>query len=419
NPPNSAVPISRDSKFALLQQSCSTCVWAVHNPLYQAPDLSNSAAMESTIIVRATTSATGFQAITLEVTTSQIVECPAFAPDLAPIAFPCGQNAMLVSIDCLGDKTGANIECEYDLEIDNQTLVSYRAIATAVDATTMSSPLITYSYGEPGNGKAKPIWWHTGEADSLGYLDRIRIGYFPDPEYDPNNPLSGNKTYSAFADHVNEIVGRAFFNDDENFAAEYTANRHFFDLWAAPFGGKAPDICVNAYIYNINAKPARQLVSAGVIVHERYYADCSHIEFPPGDGTVYSGSSENGWLMVHESGHFLAGLSDEYDRNKHLSCSQPNNVHESEFDCHGVASLALVNAPTGACTQFPTSKMWRIDEKVDGIGLLEIMDKEIGQKKESSFQKSSRRALDILFGNCQYGNCYPVVNTCAGPTPPS
>ncbi|MGH8194902.1 MAG: hypothetical protein ACREQ8_10950 [Woeseiaceae bacterium] len=366
-------------------------VWAVHDPLY-AVSKDDDLTHEAKIIARAIAN-TGFLArIDINVTIGPIASCE------EPDVFPCmdTDEALAYIQPC---PFGSNVrkgECTYQIDVTEDQIVSYAATATDSSDTSVTTQQVSFAYGMPPGGTVRPIWWHVGEP--IG-IDRISLGFFPDEDYQRRNI----NRYPEFAMRVNDIVTDVFFyeaglfNEVNEYPSTYTANRNYFDLWAAPFGANVESPCHLDFAFDGDAAPAHSLLDAAAIVHLYDLDDCADIR-NPGTGSVFGSTVKRGWIMAHEGGHFIFGLADEYESGGHTSCSTPTNIFLSRGDCDSYADLPA------NCKQIGQTGVWRIDDDS-----YELMDNE-EEWEESAFRRSAVNAVANRFAECHSGQCFDPGN---------
>ena len=149
-------------------------------------------------------------------------------------------------------------------------------------------------------------------------------------------------------------------------------------------------------VFGAGAEDLRAVTRAGAILHSDNFFDCADIKMP-GAGSIFSNDFDSGWLLVHEAGHFVFGLADEYPAGGHKSCSNPYNVFDSQIDCKN--EEGPVTPEESKCVQIDSTGKWRIDEDLE-----ETMDDD--DKEDSGFQRSSADAVVNRLIECQKGLCY-------------
>jgi hypothetical protein len=101
-------------------------------------------------------------------------------------------------------------------------------------------------------------------------------------------------------------------------------------------------------------------------------------------------------VLLHEAGHFLFGLGDEYDGGGNASISNPKNVMSSQAICQSTSTTNSL--PTSQCAQIGTTGTWRNDN-----GLSTTME---DRTLVSDFQTLSGKAMANKVVDCVNGACY-------------
>jgi len=382
----------------LLASGCATSISARHDPIYSAH------AHSSTITATATNSQVGISAITIEVTTGEMTACG--ASFLFPSVVPCRQNATVVQQGCAFVGSPATASCTFTQNLGDRRLVTYRATAIPVSGSSQSTLPITYAGGAsltqatfqvPLVGTitmpwevARPIAWHmeppTGATSTPA--DQIDVGFFPEADY--------NNNYLTFTNQLQPIVLGVFFNTTDAFAQDYTLWRRVHNLWAGPFGATASG-CTRAF-GGLSANVAAA-TDGDAIVHTTNFRDCAAIALG-GGGSVWAQAGDPAWLFVHESGHFIHGLGDEYCCDGgYASVSTPRNIFGTQVTCQSAATaLGLATSTCAQINPAAASPSWHID-----IGQNETMR---DRTLTSDFRASSERAVSNRISACLNGSCY-------------
>jgi len=403
----------------LLLAGCSAhvSISARHDPLYDARP--HTSTITATADVKGER---GIASIQIDVTTGDITAC---TDSLGlPSVIPCRANATVQSWTCTyaGRKKPTLQDCSAPIALGDRQLVTYQATVTSGSGKTAVADPITYSAGAPltaftyafeGNTVsfpwelARPVWWHSCGPPSCP--DHIDIGLFPDPDYNAN--------YAAFTQDLNMILLNAHFNFTNGFAQYYSSYQKVFDLWAGPDGADGFDTPKCDTSFPPPAAAIAAITDGDVVLHSAFFRDCGSFL---GWGTVFTGNmTATGALnfpalvYMHESGHFLHKLSDEYVNCKtgapYKSESTPKNVFDSEDDCKTTAASEALDSskckeikgpevgsnPPKTCS----TAHWRYDD-----GSLEIMVRT--DSATAAFRNLSNRAVGNHVDACMNGACY-------------
>ncbi len=382
-----------------------------HKPLYKAT------AHTSTITAYAEEKVSGIKGVALTITVGQMTDCTEW--NRPPSMVPCRKNASTFQHICTYPDTPKQTVCEYSAKFGNETLVSYQAVVTSGKGRTAESEEITYAVGDPPLGVARPIWWHRpNPMQSNPWDSKIDLGFFPHDDYRGSSPAKDQMPfYTAFTVDLEKVISGAFFNINQPFANVYTVNINCFNLWTAPFG-PAPQgtyIGSNYIPYYNGLEDIWGAMDGRVIVHKNEFSDYGQISLG-GWGSVWGGAKDPSWILIHESGHFLHGLGDEYcccGGNQPGCCGgyaapyRCKNNFVGENECRQYATqngfdpdrCVRIKCETADGVTIASSDIWwRFD------GDLDIMK---DRKADSDWKDGCRKCVLDRFGRCRQGNCYP------------
>jgi hypothetical protein len=364
--------------FALV--GCETRVSAIHQPLYE--DFAHESSIEAT----ARNTASGIRKITITVTTGEMVDCADVGWEPPPTVIPCRRNASTVSHVCTYSGSPSNATCTYTQPLGRRRIVTYSAEVEPVMGSSQRTPFITYA-GGPASPKhlARPVLWNV----SRPATERIDIGFFPDADY------LGN--YHTFSSDTDILAYRVFFEPGKVYNQDYAFFRGTVNLWAAPLGADAVGIVEGLCTMTFGglAAPVAAEMDGEAIFHRETFQDCAKLAYR-GAGTVdFSNTLLNdpGPTFVHESGHFLHGLGDEYRRSVALPACR--NVFPSQAECQ--ADAPGHNADPADCVQIGSTGTWRNDN-----GNPEIM---ATSDENNDWQDDSLVCMTRRFLSCSQGVC--------------
>ena len=164
--PNEAATIERSP----------TTVEVYHSPLY------SNQSHQSKITAVGTNSHSGLASIELVVTIGKMTDCSDV--DGYASALPCratGATEQSHTCTFLGGPTTEF--CTYDVNVTDESLISYYARISPVSGDLTTSREITFSGGKPLQDVAAPVWWHTSNPDGLPATSRMSLGIFPDVDF--------------------------------------------------------------------------------------------------------------------------------------------------------------------------------------------------------------------------------------------
>jgi hypothetical protein len=387
---------------ACLLGACAgtTRISAIHDPLYRAE------AHSSTITATASNQEKKIAEIRIDVIDGEMTACTENGG--LPSVIPCRRNATFQARICQFPGNPASATCTWTRRLGDRRLITYDATARTASGTTSTTRTITYAAGAsitqatfdvPFIGSftvnwdvARPVWWHTTFPSGNAAQDRIGVGFFPDPDF---------ANYRAFTDVLQPLVLAAYFDTNAGFSQFYSFWRGLFDLWAGPPGADAQlgpaggPICTRTF--GGFASNIAGVTDGEAILHTANFRDCASISLG-GSGTVWTGIASPAFRFMHESGHFLHGLGDEYCCNGgYFSASIPRNIDSSQANCQSTATS--IGVATSLCVQIGTTGSWRIDD-----GSAEIMVD--GGNTAADWRDAAARVLGNRVTNCNNGNCY-------------
>ena len=359
---------------------------ALHNPLYRAENHT------SRITARAIESRDGIAEIRIEAVIGELTACGGFLPSL----IPCRTGATSVTVACSFPNVKTEVTCTLPIAITPQRLVTYTAVTRSATSRTASSGSVTYAGGAPLTRArvvfadlpwetARPVIWRTDAPSSTTDRgDKIDFGFVPDPDM-PN--------YRAFTDDMQALVLPLFYTDTNQFSAWTRTWKNVFNLWAGPNGANGEG-CMRTF--NAPASTVMSVFDGTAILHRNAFRDCASISLGGGSGTTQTNLPDASWVLLHEAGHFLFGLGDEYVGGGNASISSPRNVYGSEATCQ--SNSTINSLPSAQCVQIGTSSTWRNDN-----GVATTMEDRV---LSSDFQTLSGRAVSQKVSDCLSGSCY-------------
>lgn len=330
---------------------------ALHDPLYRAQNHT------STITARATETRDGISSIRIEAVVGELTACT--GPALAlPSLIPCRTGAVAMVAQCSYANVKTEVSCSLPVSITPRRLVTYSATARSAANRTASTAEVTYAGGAPLTQAtinlgfitvtqpwetARPVIWRTGapsSADDRG--GKIDWGFVPDADM---------PTYRAFTDDMQPMLLSLFYTDTNSFSAWTRTWKNVFNLWAGPVGADGEG-CTRTFA--APASTVRGAFDGTAILHRNAFRDCASISLGGGAGTTQTNLADASWVLLHEAGHFLFGLGDEYAGGGNSSISNPRNVLGSKSACESTSTSNSL--PTSQCAQIGTSGTWRNDD---------------------------------------------------------
>jgi hypothetical protein len=363
---------------------------ALQDPLYRAENHT------STITARATESRDGIASITINAVIGELTACGGLSPSL----IPCRTGASSLGVVCTFPNTTSEVSCSLPISVTPRRLITYSATATSARGRTASSGAVTYAGGAPLTEHtvnfgpftftmpwetARPVIWRTDTpSSSTNRGDKIDFGFVPDADM---------PSYRAFTDDLQAVTVPLFYTDTNQFSVWTRTWKNLFNLWAGPVGADG-----NGCSRTFNA-PAATVMGAfdgTAILHRDAFRDCASISLGGGSGTTQTTLGDASWVLLHEAGHFLFGLGDEYVGGGNFSISNPKDVMTSEAICQSTSTTNSL--PTSQCVQIGTSGTWRNDD-----GQATTME---DRTLASDFRTLSGKAMANKVVDCVNGACY-------------
>jgi hypothetical protein len=368
-------------------------VTAIHDPLYRAENHS------STITARATETRDGIASIEISAVVGELTACTG-AVGALPSLIPCRTGATALGVLCTFANVKTEVSCSLPVSVTPRRLITYTATARSSKNRTASSGSVTYAAGEPltqttvnlgiitmtvGWETARPVIWRTdAPSRTTDRDDKIDWGFVPDADM-PN--------YRAFTDDMQPMVLSLFYNDTNQFSVWTRTFRNIFNVWAGPVGADAEG-CTRTF--GTPASTVRAAFDGTAILHRNDFRDCASISLGGGAGSSQTNLGDASWVLLHESGHFLFGLGDEYDGGGNSSISTPKNVFSSESACQSASTSSSL--PTSQCAQIGATGTWRNDDGQDTTMEDRVLT--------SDWRTLSGRAMGNRLNACTGGACY-------------
>lgn len=365
----------------------------IHDPLYRAENHS------STISARATETRDGIASIQINATIGELTACTGPFGAL-PSLIPCRTGASAVAAVCNFANVKTEVTCSLPITVTPRRLITYSATARSAGNRSASSGSVTYAGGAPLTDAtvnlgivtftqpwetARPVIWRTdapsGTADRG---DKIDWGFVPDADM-PN--------YRAFTDDMQPMVLALFYTDTNPFSTWTRTWKNVFNVWAGPTGANAEG-CTRTF--GTPASTVGAAFDGTAILHRNDFRDCASISLGGGSGSAQTNLADASWVLLHESGHFLFGLGDEYVGGGNSSISNPRNVVGSQANCQSVSTSNSL--PTSQCSQIGTTGTWRNDDGQDTT----MEDRTLA----SDWRTLGSRALSNRINACVGGACY-------------
>ncbi len=366
-------------------------VSALHDPLYRAENHT------STITATARESRDGIREVSISAIVGEITAC---SGSFLPSIIPCRQSAVGMGVVCVYPDVTTEVTCALPIAITPRRIITYTVTARSAGGRTARSGAVTYAGGAPLTQArvnlgfvnitipwetARPVLWRTDTpSSSTSREDKIDFGFVPDEDM-PN--------YRAFTDDLQPMVSALFYTDTNQFSQWTRTWKNVFNVWAGPDGADGEG-CTRSF--NAPASTVRAIFDGTAILHRNAFRDCASITLGGGAGTAQTNLGDAAWVLLHESGHFMFGLGDEYDGGGIWAASNPNNVFAAKAACESASSAN--GLPIAQCAEIGATGKWRNDD-----GNSTTME---DRTLSSDWRTLSAKAVNNIISSCFSGNCY-------------
>jgi hypothetical protein len=256
------------------------------------------------------------------------------------------------------------------------SLINFRVRAVDPQNRTSSE---TYSFASgdyPWPNDPIPIRVKGGTADKLDVV------FIPDTDI----------TVANFRSQLDEVIEDLYFK-----YSNIKFWRGLYNFYYSGQQGNYEELC--NFTNPSNMAQLTAIADTVAILHSADLRDCR-------SGTLMSSEIDYDKTLIHETGHALFNLKDEYCCDS--SYSQQGcvpNLYSSLANCQGDATN--VGYPSSNCTKLTKGadsvNFWRIDPTTPSPGC--IMGPSQHSDSASDFQKACSRRLGWRYGKCLNGQC--------------
>jgi len=215
-----------------------------------------------------------------------------------------------------------------------------------------------------------------------GTLDKLDVVFVPDTDI----------TLASFRSQLDDVVEDLYFK--YGIIKTWRGNYNFYYSGTQ---GHYAELC--NFTNPSNMAQLTVVADTVAILHQADLRDCR-------SGNVMSSEINYDKTMVHESGHALFNLKDEYccDSSYDQQPCEPN-LYSSLANCQGDAGG--VGYPSSNCTQLAkagaTVNFWRIDPTASPGCMMGPSQ----HTASSDFAKACVRRMTWRYGRCGSGECMP------------
>jgi hypothetical protein len=199
-------------------------------------------------------------------------------------------------------------------------------------------------------------------------------------------------TVNSFRDQLDEVIENLYF---KYFLVKTW--RGLYNFYYSGVQGNYEELC--NFTNPSNMANLTAVADTVAILHQTNLRDCR-------SGMVMSSEINYDKTLIHETGHALFNVKDEYCCDSSYSqqtCER--NLWSSLSNCQ--ADAPTIGYPTTNCTQLTngttTLNFWRIDPAGAGGCIMGPNQ----HNSDSDFAKACSRRINWRVGKCIGGNCYP------------
>ena len=227
----------------------------------------------------------------------------------------------------------------------DSSFIGYRMVATDSRGNNASEGWIYFAAGAyPWPNNPIPIYGRGAPGEKLDVI------FIPDTDYNGNN--------NQFMQDTSNLVANAYLST-QPFARDIRLWRSMYNFYLTYQTGDAKGYGSGCNQAPSNWTTLRAIVNSGGILHNNALRDCGGI----GDGSLFSvqvGGTFTNPTAVHESGHSVFSMADEYCCDGgYWQIGPEANVFSSQSNCQTNATSH--SWPTTDCVQIGTTGWWRSD----------------------------------------------------------
>jgi hypothetical protein len=268
---------------------------------------------------------------------------------------------------------------------DSVNFVGYGVTATNGSGFSSSEGYIYYAVGAyPWPNDPIPVYL-TGDKPIHETIDLV---FMPDKDYATAYPVA-DAWQEPFMQDVSGLLKNAYLSGS-NFSREVRSRRSTWNFYVTY--EQADAVASFGCILNAPANWAnlRMTVNAGLIVHTEDLRDCSQV-LP--DGSLFSSEPASYVPAIHETGHGVYGLADEYCGGGLFESEFAPNVHSNQTRCRDMS------CKSGAkCSRICSGQNWfRCDDGADVMATTSSVN--------NVFDACDQRRITWKHAQCAGGGC--------------
>jgi hypothetical protein len=215
-----------------------------------------------------------------------------------------------------------------------------------------------------------------------GTTEKLDVVFIPDTDI----------TVANFRNNLDEVVEDLYFKYDA-----MKTWRGLYNFYYSGVQGNYEELC--SFTNPSNMAQLTAVGDAVVFLHQNSLRDCR-------SGSRISSEINYDKSIIHESGHVLFNLQDEYccDSSYSPQSCYPN-LWSTQAACEAAASD--IGYPTSNCVQLSsagtTLNFWRIDPSTSPKG---CMMGPYQHTSDSDFAQACMRRINHRYGKCMAGDCF-------------
>jgi hypothetical protein len=231
--------------------------------------------------------------------------------------------------------------------------VTYDAQATTRTGNILNAPQVSFAASNISqNDGLLPVLYHSDPKTSHA---TVRLSFAHSQDY------GDGEGYYDFLDDLRALLEGAF-HGSHDYANLYSRSDESFDLWLTPSRVHVDQSC--KFMLPVENQLEGALVNVAIALHSNLYRDCALVSIggPGATASVYAGSHESPFILVHETGHSVFGLADEYGCGGwHDNAGYCTNVFASSATCKAAAKKWSTSCEPLLCNDYPLDpQRWRI-----------------------------------------------------------
>lgn len=224
--------------------------------------------------------------------------------------------------------------------------------------------------------------------------NKIDLVFIPDKDYD--DPMFKNRGNANFVIDTEGLIKEAFFSD-KPFSQNIRQKREMWNFYITYFRGDAAEQTIGCgLIKPVNWEHLVPVINSGFIVHNQVFYDCA---LSLGEDSLFSAEYNSFRTAIHETGHSVFSLADEYSGGRLIFDTAKfsyHNVFDHKTDCDNEKNT---NYPNNRYQCGNINQYWfRYDGKFDIMADTSLDSNTFGPADLLRINKE-------IYVRCTSGNC--------------